>query len=325
MRLKTTAITTAMILFIVCAPNTSAKNAADELQPPRLVHRVEPVYPPELQRARFQGEVVIAGTVPREGGRIRDARVTDSTDARFEKAALDAVAQWVWEPGVLNGQPVQVAFQTTVKFSLSDPNPSPAVPDQQPAIRKANPPRQRPVVTDRPDPDRELLRYWSVEIVQDGDILATAFSFDIVAKSALKRGPFTIRVHLAKPVDVRLNALPTDATFARINPRFDESSDCAEPPLFPCDGTGLALESYATWLFTGEDKTLSLPADTEAEQWTRIEKLDDGWIFERDVTEIDHRDIAVTRLETLYLLLALRNDTKVLGATDIRRLHLTFR
>jgi TonB family protein len=119
-----------VLLLCACAtappaglpPNPVATaERADEIQHPVVIHRVEPVYPPDLQRARFEAEVVIAGVVPREGGMMRDGKVVSSTDYRFEQAALDAVSRWRWEPGLLNGQPVDMEFTVTVKFSLLRP------------------------------------------------------------------------------------------------------------------------------------------------------------------------------------------------------------
>jgi TonB family protein len=117
-------------LTVSCASNaslpdapaaTASASAKGATQPPTVVRRVEPLYPEELRRARFEGSVVIGGTVPKEGGLIRNLHVVSSTEPRFEQLALDAVSQWEWSPGLQDGIPVDVEFTTTVTFSLARP------------------------------------------------------------------------------------------------------------------------------------------------------------------------------------------------------------
>ena len=91
-----------------CASSPPAEKVPEGMRAPRVVQRVKPEYPEELRKQRVAGSVVIAGTVPKEGGTLRDPRVVDSTDARLNQYALDAVAQWVWAPGLQNGQAVDV-------------------------------------------------------------------------------------------------------------------------------------------------------------------------------------------------------------------------
>jgi protein TonB len=101
-----------------CASNPRAKSVPETIRAPQLVQRVEPEYPADLRRQRVTGSVVIAGTVPKEGGRLRDAHVVSSADPRLSQYALNAVIQWIWAPGLQDGQAVDVQFETTVSFSV---------------------------------------------------------------------------------------------------------------------------------------------------------------------------------------------------------------
>jgi TonB family protein len=92
--------------------------APPDMQPPKLAKRVEPTYPAALREQGVVGVVVIAGIVPKEGGTLRDAHVVRSDDPRLDPWALDAVKSWVFIGGLQDGQPVDVEFQTTVRFSL---------------------------------------------------------------------------------------------------------------------------------------------------------------------------------------------------------------
>jgi protein TonB len=84
---------------------------------PVVLHRVEPIYPPLAIRAHISGSVVLECIIDKSG-RIRDVRVENSTFGAFEQPAIDAVRQWLFAPGTLNGQAVDTIFQLTVRFEV---------------------------------------------------------------------------------------------------------------------------------------------------------------------------------------------------------------
>lgn len=90
--------------------------AVGEMKPPRLVRRVEPVYPEIARQARVEG-VVILEAITDEYGRVRSIRVLRSIPL-LDQAALEAVRGWVYEPMVINGRPRAVVFTVTVRFKL---------------------------------------------------------------------------------------------------------------------------------------------------------------------------------------------------------------
>lgn len=51
-------------------------------------------------------------------GKVRDATVLKPLPYGLDKAAVDAVKQWEFQPGTLYGQPVDVILNLTVNFSL---------------------------------------------------------------------------------------------------------------------------------------------------------------------------------------------------------------
>ncbi|HXE74623.1 MAG TPA: energy transducer TonB [Candidatus Xenobia bacterium] len=87
------------------------------LQPPRLRQRVEPVYPRLAIAAHIEGDVVLTAIIDTDG-RVRQLTVK-SGHPQLAQAARDAVAQWLYEPTTLNGQPVAVQLDVTVKFRLN--------------------------------------------------------------------------------------------------------------------------------------------------------------------------------------------------------------
>jgi len=83
----------------------------------RIVQRVPPEYPANAKTARIQGTVEL-GIVVGPDGRVQNAGVI-SGPALLTKAAVDAVSQWVYQPFMLNGQPVAVNSTVLVNFALN--------------------------------------------------------------------------------------------------------------------------------------------------------------------------------------------------------------
>ena len=81
-----------------------------------LIHRVQPVYPPEAKAARIQGSVVLAAIIAKDGS-VKNLRVISGSRA-LVGAAVGAVQQWRYRPYMLNGEPVEVESQITVNFTI---------------------------------------------------------------------------------------------------------------------------------------------------------------------------------------------------------------
>jgi len=84
---------------------------------PVAIHRVDPIYPQSMLRGRMGGWVVLQCVIDKTG-HIRDVSVVHSSFGAFEQPAVDAVQKWVFTPGTLRGQPVDVIFELTVKFQV---------------------------------------------------------------------------------------------------------------------------------------------------------------------------------------------------------------
>ncbi|HKS25035.1 MAG TPA: TonB family protein [Thermoanaerobaculia bacterium] len=89
-----------------------------DVKAPRVLRRVSPPYPELARRARLNGFVILECIID-QSGHIRDAKVLQSSFAAFEQPALDAIRQWEFAPGTLNGQPVNVQFNLTVSFHVN--------------------------------------------------------------------------------------------------------------------------------------------------------------------------------------------------------------
>jgi len=86
------------------------------IRPPVRIRDVRPVYPDLAQQARIAGTVIIEAVIGPDG-KVTDARVLRSIPL-LDRAALDAVSQWLYSPTLLSGVPVSVVMTVTVTFTL---------------------------------------------------------------------------------------------------------------------------------------------------------------------------------------------------------------
>lgn len=83
----------------------------------RVVFRVPPDYPSEAKTAGIQGPVEL-GIIIGPDGKVQNVQAVTGPPL-LVKAAMDAVAQWVYQPYFLNGQPVTLQTTTTINFVLA--------------------------------------------------------------------------------------------------------------------------------------------------------------------------------------------------------------
>jgi periplasmic protein TonB len=88
-----------------------------DVQMAKLVRKVLPEYPPIARAARISGVVRLIGTIGKDGT-IRNLQLV-SGHPMLARAALEAVQQWVYEPTLLNGKPVEVIAPIEVSFTIS--------------------------------------------------------------------------------------------------------------------------------------------------------------------------------------------------------------
>jgi protein TonB len=87
------------------------------VQSAKLVRQPRPIYPPLAKQARISGVVHLSAIISKDGT-IQHLEVI-SGHPLLVPAALEAVKQWVYQPTLLNGEPVEVQTQIDVNFTLS--------------------------------------------------------------------------------------------------------------------------------------------------------------------------------------------------------------
>jgi TonB family protein len=84
------------------------------------VYRVAPLYPASLPvGSRRAGRAEIEFTIDREG-RCRFPRIVSATQPEFGWSAATAVAQWVFQPPMREGKPVDVLVKIPFEFAAKD-------------------------------------------------------------------------------------------------------------------------------------------------------------------------------------------------------------
>lgn len=94
-----------------------AVKASNTVNPPRLIKKVEPVYPPEARKAVLKGYVVL--NVRTDGqGNVKEVMIVRSSDKIFNEPAVEAVRRWKYEPYLEDDQPKELVFSVTLRFEI---------------------------------------------------------------------------------------------------------------------------------------------------------------------------------------------------------------
>ena len=87
---------------------------------PKLTHRTYPEFPKKARIDRVHGKVVVEAVVKKDGT-TSNIRVLQATPEGygFEQSAIEAIEDWKYRPGTINGEVVDVYFTIIVTFELS--------------------------------------------------------------------------------------------------------------------------------------------------------------------------------------------------------------
>jgi TonB family protein len=85
------------------------------------VKKVPPEYPEDAKAQHIEGTVILYATLSTTG-RVRTLRVLSGPQL-LQKAAVDAVRQWLYKPFLMDGEPVEVNTLVTMIFNLGGSTP----------------------------------------------------------------------------------------------------------------------------------------------------------------------------------------------------------
>jgi protein TonB len=87
------------------------------MQVTKMLKMVRPVYPEPAKSEGREGSVQLTAVILTDGT-IGGLKATPDSDPDLAAAAIDAVRQWVYQPTLLNGKPVEVITSIQVNFKL---------------------------------------------------------------------------------------------------------------------------------------------------------------------------------------------------------------
>lgn len=107
-------------LVAVVTPTAARQDAyrpGNGVETPKLIREVKPQYTARAMEAKVQGTVMMECVVEPDGsvGRIT---VIQSLDPDLDQQAIDALQQWLFEPGTKEGEPVAVIVMIEIRFTL---------------------------------------------------------------------------------------------------------------------------------------------------------------------------------------------------------------
>jgi TonB family protein len=99
------------------ATGTSGTTEASEnVSATRLIHRVDPQYPPDASARHIQGLVALDIQIGADGA-VHNIAVVEG-DPVLAGAAVQAVRQWRYQPYSVDGRPVEMQTRITIRFTL---------------------------------------------------------------------------------------------------------------------------------------------------------------------------------------------------------------
>lgn len=97
------------------APHPAVEERRPDV-PAKPIKQVSPKYPRELRNRGVPGRVLLRFVVDTKG-RVQDAEVVKSSDAAFDRPALEAIRAWRFSPAIQDGKPVKTMVQVPLEFS----------------------------------------------------------------------------------------------------------------------------------------------------------------------------------------------------------------
>lgn len=88
-----------------------------DVSQPKLLSKTEPSYTEEARIAKLEGTVQLTGIIGTDGV-AHDLQVLQSLSLGLDQAAIRAVSQWKFQPGMKDGEPVPVIATIQVNFRL---------------------------------------------------------------------------------------------------------------------------------------------------------------------------------------------------------------
>jgi hypothetical protein len=100
---------------------------------PRAIKKVQPIYPDDVARRGIEATIYLSVLIDEEGYVVKAAVDTARTffshpgehktakyEAELAQAARDAIMQWKFKPGTINGKPSAMGVLVPIQFQIAD-------------------------------------------------------------------------------------------------------------------------------------------------------------------------------------------------------------
>jgi len=101
------------------SPGSDAFSLRQVDQKPRIISRIQPIYPHRARQKGISGKVTLKFLVTESGSVKKISVLSAKPEGVFEDSAVSAVRKWRFEPGRLDGEPVPTWVKLPVSFTLS--------------------------------------------------------------------------------------------------------------------------------------------------------------------------------------------------------------
>ena len=105
---------------VISTPATAAPApvaAAKTVRDPKLISSVRPAYPAAAKSSSIQGTVAVSASIDANGKVV--AATALSGPMLLRQAAADAVKQWKYSPGLIDGKPAPSQVTVNVDFRIN--------------------------------------------------------------------------------------------------------------------------------------------------------------------------------------------------------------
>ena len=94
--------------------------SASDVAGPVPLRKVDPKYPPELRTAHVEGEVILYAII-RKDGTVDSIQLVHSVDTQLDANAMEALAQWKFQPAEKRGEPIDLEAVVHIPFRSRAP------------------------------------------------------------------------------------------------------------------------------------------------------------------------------------------------------------
>jgi protein TonB len=89
-----------------------------DVRPPIPLRKVDPKYIAAAAEEKVEGVVRLSAVI-RKDGRVESVALLRHLDDRLDRSAQEALAQWVFQPALLEGAPIDVDAAFEIPFRLA--------------------------------------------------------------------------------------------------------------------------------------------------------------------------------------------------------------